>query len=250
MDKRTFLKTGAFATAAVLASPLNFVSCQNPNAQQEDEPQIAGNFELPPLPYEFGALEPHIDAMTMEIHHDRHYQGYVNKANAAVEGTKYAEMTLNELIEAVEPGDAGVRNNGGGHFNHSLFWKVMSPDGGGAPSGRMADFLNGKFGSFDTFKEQFNGAATGQFGSGWAWLCVNDAGDLFVTSTPNQDNPMMKNVVAADQYGMPILGIDVWEHAYYLKYQNKRGDYVGNFWNLVNWDQVNANYDAAMEKFG
>ena len=126
----------------------------------------------------------------------------------------------------------------------------MSPDGGGAPSGRMADFLNGKFGSFDTFKEQFNGAATGQFGSGWAWLCVNDAGDLFVTSTPNQDNPMMKNVVAADQYGMPILGIDVWEHAYYLKYQNKRGDYVGNFWNLVNWDQVNANYDAAMEKFG
>ena len=208
----------------------------------------AGNFTLPPLPYDFAALEPNIDAMTMEIHHDRHHQGYVNNVNKAVAGTDYENMTIAQLVESVKPEDTAVRNNGGGHYNHSLFWKIMTPNGGGTPSGRMSDFLNSKFGSFDTFKEQFNAAATGVFGSGWAWLCVNEGGDLFITSTPNQDSPMMKAVVS--ESGYPILGIDVWEHAYYLKYQNKRGDYVGNFWNVVNWDEVNNQYDMAMQKFG
>lgn len=248
MDKRTFLRTGALATAAALVGPFNFISCQSSGSKQEEDMTNAGNFTLPPLPYDFAALEPNIDAMTMEIHHDRHHQGYVNNVNKAVAGTNYENMTIAQLVEAVKPEDTAVRNNGGGHYNHSLFWKIMTPNGGGAPSGRMADFLNSKFGSFDTFKEQFNAAATGVFGSGWAWLCVNEGGDLFITSTPNQDSPMMKAVVS--ESGYPILGIDVWEHAYYLKYQNKRGDYVGNFWNVVNWTEVNNQYDMAMQKFG
>lgn len=248
MDKRTFLRTGALATAAALVGPINFISCQSSGSKQEEDMTTAGNFTLPPLPYDFAALEPNIDAMTMEIHHDRHHQGYVNNVNKAVAGTDYENMTIAQLVESVKPEDTAVRNNGGGHYNHSLFWKIMTPNGGGTPSGRMSDFLNSKFGSFDTFKEQFNAAATGVFGSGWAWLCVNEGGDLFITSTPNQDSPMMKAVVS--ESGYPILGIDVWEHAYYLKYQNKRGDYVGNFWNVVNWDEVNNQYDMAMQKFG
>lgn len=248
MDKRTFLRTGALATAAALTNPMRFFANNRPKLEEPLE-WVPGNFTLPALAYSFEALEPHIDRMTMEIHHDRHHNGYVNNLNKAVDGTPYNNMTIEQILAAVKPGDTAVRNNGGGHYNHTLFWKLMKPNGGGAPTGRMADYINAKFGSFEKFKEQFNTAAGSRFGSGWAWLCVNKKGDLFVTSTPNQDNPLMKKIVKKD-YGFPIFGIDVWEHAYYLKYQNKRGDYVNAFWNVVNWDEVNAQYDMAMQKFG
>ncbi len=249
MNKRTFLKTSALATAAALVNPFKLISNTLTPDLGPVEPFVLGNFELPALPYAPDALEPHIDKMTMEIHHGRHHNAYVSNLNKGVDGTAYANMNIEQIMEAVKPGDAAVRNNGGGHYNHTLFWKLMKPNGGGAPTGRMADFINAKFGSFDQLKTQFNGAAAGRFGSGWAWLCVNRKGELFITSTPNQDNPLMRKIVKKD-YGFPILGIDVWEHAYYLKYQNRRGDYVGAFWNVVNWDEVNTQYDLAMRKFG
>jgi Fe-Mn family superoxide dismutase len=200
-------------------------------------------FELPDLPYSFDALAPHIDAQTMEIHHDKHHGGYVKKLNAAVEGTPHADMSIEDLMKEVGSSTAaGVRNNGGGHYNHSLFWKVLSPDGGGQPSGDLASAIDSAFGSYDAFKEKFADAAGTRFGSGWAWLIVDDSGSLHVTSTPNQDNPLME---VADTKGTPILGLDVWEHAYYLNYQNKRPEYISAFWNVVNWDQVNENYEAA-----
>lgn len=198
-------------------------------------------FELPNLPYSFDALEPNIDARTMEIHHGKHHAGYVSKLNNAVEGTDYANMSLEDLLKNVSKLPAGVRNNGGGHYNHSLFWTVMSPNGGGSPSGDLGDAINKAFGSFDDFKEKFSNAAATRFGSGWAWLVVS-GGELKVTSTPNQDNPIMD---IADVKGTPILGIDVWEHAYYLKYQNKRPDYIDAFWNVVNWDEVATRYAQA-----
>ena len=199
-------------------------------------------FELPDLPYAFDALAPHIDAKTMEIHHDKHHGGYVSKLNAAVEGTPQADMSLEELMKNVGSASTAVRNNGGGHYNHSLFWKVLSPDGGGKPSGDLASAIDSAFGSYDAFKEDFTQAAGTRFGSGWAWLVVDDNGKLKVTSTPNQDNPVMD---VAETHGTPILGLDVWEHAYYLNYQNKRPDYISAFWNVVNWDQVSKNYEAA-----
>lgn len=199
-------------------------------------------FELPDLPYAFDALAPHIDAKTMEIHHDKHHGGYVSKLNAAVEGTPQADMSLEDLMKNVGGSSTAVRNNGGGHYNHSLFWKVLSPDGGGQPSGDLASAIDSAFGSYDAFKEDFTQAAGTRFGSGWAWLVVADDGSLKVTSTPNQDNPLMD---VADTHGTPILGLDVWEHAYYLNYQNKRPDYISAFWNVVNWDQVSKNYEAA-----
>ncbi len=207
-------------------------------------------FTLPDLPYDFGALEPHIDARTMEIHHDKHHGGYVKKANAALEGTDFANMPVEQVVaklnELPQDKQTGVRNNAGGHVNHSLFWQIMSPDGGGKPGGDLAAAIDSAFGSFDAFQEQFTNAATGRFGSGWAWLCVKDGG-LEICSTANQDSPLMAAAIgdAAGCGGTPILGLDVWEHAYYLKYQNLRPDYVKAWWNVVNWPKVNELYAQA-----
>ena len=199
-------------------------------------------FTLDPLPYDFDALEPNIDARTMEIHHDKHHQGYVTKLNAAVEGTDNEGKSLEELLSKVSTLSTAVRNNGGGTWNHSFFWKIMSGDGGGEPSGELAKAIDAKFGSFSAFKDKFKDAAGSRFGSGWAWLIVNGSGELAVTSTPNQDNPLMD---VAETKGKPVLGLDVWEHAYYLKYQNKRPDYIDAFFNVVDWKAADANYKAA-----
>ncbi|MBS9524398.1 superoxide dismutase [Litoribacter ruber] len=199
-------------------------------------------FELPNLPYDFNALEPHIDAKTMEIHHGKHHNAYVTKLNEAVQGSDLEGKSLEELMKNISSAPTAVRNNGGGHYNHSLFWKVMSPNGGGEPSGELAEAINKSFGSFNEFKEEFEKAAATRFGSGWAWLIVDGSGNLKVTSTPNQDNPVMD---IADDKGTPIFGIDVWEHAYYLKYQNKRPDYISAFWNVVNWEEVNNRFQEA-----
>ena len=197
------------------------------------------SFELPKLPYAFDALEPNIDARTMEIHHDKHHQGYTNNLNAAIEGTNMEGKSIENILTNLDMENKAVRNNGGGFYNHSLFWKIMSPNGGGKPSGDLAKAIDDAFGSFDAFKEKFSTAAKTQFGSGWAWLCVQKGGKVDLCATPNQDNPLMPNVGCG---GTPILGLDVWEHAYYLKYQNKRPDYVGAFWNVINWNEVSANY--------
>ena len=193
-------------------------------------------FQLPDLPYAFDALEPHIDAQTMQIHHDKHHAGYTSKLNDAVQGTEMENMSVEEILKQGDLPTA-VRNNGGGYHNHDLFWKVMSPQGGGEPSGELADAINGAFGSFDAFKEEFASTAGSRFGSGWAWLISNN-GTLEVTSTPNQDSPLMEGKT-------PLLGLDVWEHSYYLKYQNKRPEYISAWWNVVNWDQVAENYRNA-----
>ncbi len=198
-------------------------------------------FTLPNLPYAHNALEPHVDALTMEIHHGKHHKAYVNNLNAAIEGTPMASKSLEDLMKQHSDVPA-VRNNGGGHFNHSLFWTVMSPNGGGLPTGDLGADINATFGSFDAFKEAFAKAAATRFGSGWAWLCVNTAGKLEICSTANQDNPLMPSVGCA---GTPILGLDVWEHAYYLKYQNRRPDYVSAFFNVISWAEVASRYAAA-----
>jgi Fe-Mn family superoxide dismutase len=198
-------------------------------------------FELPDLPYAHDALEPHIDARTMEIHHGKHHAGYTNNLNAAIQGTDLENASIEDILAKAGSAGAAVRNNGGGYYNHNLFWTVMGPNGGGAPSGELAQAIDRDFGSFDAFKEAFGKAAATRFGSGWAWLIVA-GGKLHVTSTPNQDNPLMD---VAETKGTPILGLDVWEHAYYLHYQNRRPDYIGAFWNVVNWDRVAANYAAA-----
>lgn len=199
------------------------------------------SFQLPDLPYAFDALEPHIDARTMEIHHDKHHAGYTSKLNAALEGTENADKSIEELLANVDSLGAGIRNNGGGFYNHSLFWKVMGPNGGGNPSGSLASAIDSDLGGVDKLKEAFNNAAATQFGSGWAWVIVGANGKLHVTSTPNQDNNLMPG---AGAMGTPILGLDVWEHAYYLNYQNRRPDYISAFWNVINWKQVAENYDA------
>ena len=192
-------------------------------------------FTLPDLPYDYDALDRSIDARTMEIHHTKHHNTYVTKLNAAVDGTPHAEKPLEDLLGGVSALPTAVRNNGGGHYNHAMFWKMLSPNGGGAPTGAVADAINQAFGSFDSFRETFTNAALGRFGSGWAWLIHTPEG-LKVTSTPNQDNPLMD---VAEDRGKPVLGLDVWEHAYYLRYQNRRPDYVEAFWDVVNWDEVN-----------
>ena len=197
-----------------------------------------GKFELPSLPYDYDALEPSIDKQTMEIHHTKHHGGYVSKLNAAIEGTELADKSIEEILKNVSKHSTAVRNNGGGHYNHSLFWTIMKKDGGGNPSGDLANAINSSFGSFDQFKKQFSDAAGARFGSGWAWL-ISSNGKLEITSTPNQDNPLMD---IAEKKGTPILGLDVWEHAYYLKYQNRRPEYIGNWWNVVNWDAVAERY--------
>ncbi|MCS7019887.1 MAG: superoxide dismutase [Cytophagales bacterium] len=203
-------------------------------------------FELPKLAYAYNALEPHIDAMTMEIHHSRHHQTYVNNLNAAIANTEGEKMSIEEICKNISKFSMAVRNNGGGHYNHTFFWEIIGPNAGGEPKGALAEAINKKFGSFAAFKEEFAKAAMGRFGSGWAWLVV-DGGELKIGSTANQDNPLM-DIADVTIKGTPILGIDVWEHAYYLKYQNKRADYVAAFWNVVNWDVVGAKYEAALKK--
>jgi Fe-Mn family superoxide dismutase len=198
------------------------------------------SFELPQLPYAYDALEPHIDARTMEIHHSKHHNGYTNNLNNAIAGTAFEGKSIEEILKGCADSPA-VRNNGGGFWNHSLFWEVMSPNGGGEPTGDIASAINSTFGSFAEFKDAFAKAAATRFGSGWAWLCVTD-GKLEVCSTPNQDNPIM----GYGCEGTPILGLDVWEHAYYLNYQNRRPDYINAFFNVINWDKVSANYAAAL----
>jgi len=192
-------------------------------------------FELPKLPYAFNALEPHIDARTMEIHHGKHHQAYVTNLNNAIAGTAAENVSIEELCANISKHPAAVRNNGGGHYNHSLFWTLMTPNAPKAPSGELADAINSNFGSFDDFKTKFAAAGTTRFGSGWAWLIKNSSGKLEISSTPNQDNPLMD---VAEVKGTPLLGLDVWEHAYYLHYQNRRPDYIAAFWNVVNWDEV------------
>jgi len=198
-------------------------------------------FTLPALPYAYDALEPHIDTLTMQIHHDKHHQAYVDNLNKAIAGTPNENKSLEELVKAAGSISPAVRNNGGGHWNHTFFWESLSKNGGGAPSGKLADAINSTFGSFDEFKTKFNAAGATRFGSGWAWLIVKD-GKLEVTSTPNQDNPLMD---VAEAKGTPLLGVDVWEHAYYLKYQNKRPDYLAAIWNIIDWKKVGERFEKA-----
>jgi Fe-Mn family superoxide dismutase len=199
-------------------------------------------FELPKLNYNYTDLEPHIDAKTMEIHHSKHHQAYVNNLNAAIENTDAAAMSIEEIVKNISKFSPAVRNNGGGHWNHTFFWNIMSPNGGGNPTGELASKIDTQFGSFEAMKEEFNKAATTRFGSGWAWLCKKADGSLCICSTPNQDNPLMD---IAECPGTPIIGLDVWEHAYYLNYQNRRPDYISAFWNVVNWEAASQNYQNA-----
>jgi len=199
------------------------------------------SFELPNLPYAHDALEPHIDARTMEIHHGKHHAGYTAKLNAAVEGTANEGKSITDILKGLDMSNGALRNNGGGYYNHNLFWEVMTPNGGGAPSGDLAAAIDKAYGSFEGFKDAFSNSAATQFGSGWAWLCVHKGGAVEVCSTPNQDNPLMPGVSCE---GTPILGLDVWEHAYYLNYQNRRPDYINAFFNVINWDKVSELYAA------
>ncbi len=233
MKRKNFLTTLALGLAATRASwaKLPFRIAE-------------GKFTLPSLPYAYNALEPHVDAQTMEIHHSRHHRAYVDNLNKALADTEVSGLSLEDIIKNISKYSTAVRNNGGGHWNHSFFWEILSP-AKTAPSGKLLKKINGDFGGVDKMKEEFNKAAASRFGSGWAWLILQKDGALKVVSTPNQDNPYMD---VAEVNGCPIIGIDVWEHAYYLKYQNKRADYVTAFWNLVNWDQAEKNYNAALKK--
>lgn len=198
-------------------------------------------FELPNLPYAFDALEPHIDAKTMEIHHGKHHAGYTNNLNAAIQGTDLAGKSIEDILKGLDLNNGAVRNNGGGFYNHCLFWEVMSPNGGGEPTGALAEAINAAYGSFEAFKEAFSKAAATRFGSGWAWLCVHPGGKVEVCSSANQDNPLMPGIGCG---GFPVLGLDVWEHAYYLNYQNRRPDYISNFFEVINWSKVSELYEA------
>ena len=230
MNRSDFLKL-AFGATATLSTFRSF--------GRNTSVYVDGPFTLPPLPYAYDALEPSIDKMTMEIHHDKHHQGYVNNLNKAVEGTGMAKMSIDEIIKSVDAKTpAAVRNNAGGHWNHTFFWTIMGPKAGGAPKGALAEAINKKFGSFDNFKTEFEKAAGSRFGSGWAWL-IKNGNDLEIISTPNQDNPMM---ALAEKKGTPVMGIDVWEHAYYLKYQNRRADYVKAFWDVLDWNNAGKNF--------
>jgi Fe-Mn family superoxide dismutase len=199
-------------------------------------------FTLPALPYAANALEPHIDAKTMEIHHGKHHNTYVTNLNNAIAGTDAEKLSIEEINKNISKYPVAVRNNGGGHYNHSLFWTILGPNAGDAPTGALADAINATFGNFDEFKTKFGAAGTGRFGSGWAWLIVDGSKKLQITSTPNQDNPLLD---VAEVKGTPILGLDVWEHAYYLNYQNRRPDYIAAFWNVVNWSEVSKRFEAA-----
>lgn len=237
MQRRKFILTALSAPIIAGADKISgIINKVNINERSNK----MSKFELPALPYAYDALEPYIDKMTMEIHHTKHHNAYVTNLNKAVEGTDLAGKSLEELLANISKHPAAVRNNGGGHFNHSFFWKLMKK-GGGSPSGDLAAAINSAFGSLDELKQKFNQAALGRFGSGWAWLVVSN-GKLVVTSTPNQDNTLMD---IAEVKGKPVLGLDVWEHAYYLKYQNRRNEYAENWWNVVNWEQALANFNTA-----
>ena len=255
-------KAGIFLSAMALMAAMQ--SCKNdknleevvevPEPQKEaaaplgDPNEVTaedGPFKLGRLGYAYDALAPHIDAKTMEVHYSKHYVKYTNELNKAVKGTELEKKTIEELLATLDMENKAVRNNGGGYYNHTFFWEIMGPNGGSAPKGALADAITKDFGSFETFKTQFAEAASKQFGSGWAWLVVGKDGKLMIGSTPNQDNPLMPNVGIS---GKPVLGIDVWEHAYYLNYQNKRPDYITAFFNVINWDAVGKKYDAAMAK--
>lgn len=247
MNKREFLKKSAVLGAGILVAPTIISSCTNPaNAQNATATLVAlggdGKFSQPELGYAFDALEPHIDAMTMELHYGKHHAGYTKKFNAALEHENLHSTDIYRIFETVSSYGTGVRNNGGGYFNHNLYWKFMSPEGGGAPTGKLAEAINSTFGSFEEFKSLFSATAASQFGSGWGWLILDTEGKLQVTSTPNQDNPLMD---VAEVKGTPLLNVDVWEHAYYLNYQNKRTSYLEAYWNVVDWDFVGALYEEA-----
>lgn len=240
MHRRKFIfSMGAIPVVSTLAS---FSDSVNNIFNNKNRSKIVmSKFELPALPYDYDALEPYIDKSTMEIHHTKHHNAYVTNLNNAVQGSDLEGKSLEEIIANISKASAAVRNNGGGHWNHTFFWNIMKKGGGGQPGGDLAKAINDAFGSFDEFKKLFNNAGATRFGSGWAWLVVS-GGKLVVTSTPNQDNPLMD---IAEVKGSPILGLDVWEHAYYLKYQNRRPEYIENWWNVVNWDAVAALYDKA-----
>jgi Fe-Mn family superoxide dismutase len=240
MNRRKFIYSIAAISAASAIEPFA-KSIYNISNKNERSKNIMAKFELPALPYGYDALEPYIDKMTMEIHHDKHHAAYVNNLNKAVEGTEMASKTLDELIMNVSKYPMAVRNNGGGHWNHSLFWTLMKKSGGGEPSGPLADAIKSSFGTFGEFKTQFSNAGATRFGSGWAWLVVQN-GKLVIGSTPNQDNPLMD---VSELKGTPVLGLDVWEHAYYLKYQNKRPEYIENWWNVINWAEASKRFSEA-----
>ena len=245
MQKRTFLKMSGVLVAGAVIAPE--IACSSQKAMVMTPPVYPKRltpFEVPALPYSTGALEPYIDKTTMEIHHDKHHGAYVKNLNEAVKATRFADMGASDILTSLTASDpAAIRNNAGGHYNHTLFWETLAPKAGGSPTGDMFSALTATFGSFDKFKEQFNAAAKGVFGSGWAWLCVGKDKKLFISSTPNQDNPLMGALVK--QPGTPILGLDVWEHAYYLKYQNKRPDYINAFYNVVDWNKVGEKFMVA-----
>ncbi|NVO32929.1 superoxide dismutase [Hymenobacter lapidiphilus] len=246
MIKRDFLKTGLLTALGAIVSPALLAAAHDDKLLREARatPIADGPFTLPALPYAFNALEPHIDARTMEIHHDAHHKGYVSKLNAAVMGTPAEKLSMADLLASMSKQSEAVRNNAGGHWNHSFFWLTMTPKGGGQPTGPLKAAIDKDFGSFDKFSEEFTKVASSRFGSGWAWLIVDSkTGKLAVTSTPNQDNPLMD--LPGNQRGLPIVALDVWEHAYYLKHQNKRPDYIKNFWSVINWPEAGRLYDAA-----
>jgi Fe-Mn family superoxide dismutase len=218
---------------------------KTPMGNPDDVKAESGPFQVAKLPYAYDALNPHVDAKTMETHYSKHYLSYTNKLNEAITGTPLETKTIEEILRTMDMNNAAVRNNGGGFYNHTLFWEIMAPKAGGEPKGALAEAITKDFGSFDNFKSQFSEAAAKQFGSGWAWLVVDKTGKLMIGSTPNQDNPLMPGMSIS---GQPILGLDVWEHAYYLKYQNKRPDYISAFYNVINWDAVAKKYEAAIAK--
>jgi superoxide dismutase, Fe-Mn family len=250
-DRREFLRNAGLLTLAGMASSLFTKTSASPpltltqSKSTDSHSSLAllpdTPFTLPPLPYSYDALEPYIDKTTMEIHHDKHHGAYVANLNKAVAENHLENIPLPDLIKKASTYPVAIRNNGGGHWNHSFFWKIMKHAGGGTPSGALADGINSAFGSFENFKTAFNDAATKRFGSGWAWLVKNKEGKLEIGSTPNQDNPLMD---VSDLKGEPVMGIDVWEHAYYLKYQNKRADYINAWWNVINWDEVQKNFSS------
>lgn len=248
MNKREFLKRSSILGAGVLLAPTVASSCMTKTSAQGATASLIaagsdGKFLQPELGYAFDALEPHIDTLTMETHYGKHHAGYTKKFNAALEHENLHSTDIYRIFENVSSYGPGVRNNGGGYFNHNLYWKFMSPEGGGEPTGKLADAINSAFGSFQEFKELFAATAASQFGSGWGWLILDAAGKLHVTSTPNQDNPLMD---IANVKGTPLLNVDVWEHAYYLNYQNQRKTYLEAYWNVVDWNFVGALYEEAL----
>ncbi|TAE74053.1 MAG: superoxide dismutase [Bacteroidetes bacterium] len=241
MNKRTFLKSIGFLTAATFLQIPKIMGLNLENNEILPETFKETEFSLPNLDYAYDSLEPYFDKMTMEIHYSKHHAAYIKNLNEAIKNTPFEKMTLEEIQNKVTDKFPAIRNNGGGHYNHTFFWKNIAPNAGGEPTGKLAENIKNTFGSFDKFKEQFAQAGKTRFGSGWVWLSVNKNKKLFISSTANQDNPLMTKIV--NEKGTPILGLDVWEHAYYLKYQNKRPDFINAFWNVVNWKEVEKRFE-------